>query len=75
MANCQWINNKYVDFHKTEHCLYMWEGEGSILGTFELKKSLKINIFVSLCNNSGQKDGEQKTQWIVKNYMLSVETE
>ena len=30
----------------------MREGEGSTLGTSELKKLLKIDIFVSLCDNS-----------------------
>ena len=33
----------------------MREGEASILGTLKLKKSLKINIFVSLCDNSALK--------------------
>ena len=84
MANCQWINNKCVNFYKIEHCRYMREGEGSIflkiccflhwiqsvnlhfllpyiimdlpiLGTSELTKLLKIDIFVSLCDNSTQK--------------------
>ena len=61
LANCQWINNKSVDFYKIEHCPYIREGELSILGTFDLKKSLKIDIFVSLCDNSAQKRaGKQK---------------
>ena len=51
----------------------MREGEGSILGTFALSKLLKIDIFVSFCNNSAHKRaGKQKLCWIVKNYMLSV---
>ena len=51
----------------------MREGEGSILGTSELKKLLKTHIFVPLCNNSAHKRaGNQKIYWIVKNYMLSV---
>ena len=45
LANYQWINDKSVDFYKIEHCPYMREGEGSILETSELKKSLKIDIF------------------------------
>ena len=46
---------------------------GSILGTFELKKSLKINTFVSLCDNSAQKRaGKLKIYRILKNYMLSA---
>ena len=40
----------------------------SILGTSELKKLLKIDIFVSLCERAGK----QKILWIVKNYILSV---
>ena len=47
--------NKSVDFNKVEHCPYLRQGEGSILGTSELTKLLKINIFVSLCNNSAHK--------------------
>ena len=51
----------------------MRKGEGSLLGTFELKKLLKIDIFVSLCDSSVHKRaGKQKIYWIVKNYMLSV---
>ena len=39
----------------------MREGQGSILGKFELKKSLKIDIFVSLSDNSAHKRaGKQK---------------
>ena len=73
LANCQWINKKSVDFYQIEPCPYMREGEGSILGTFELKTLLKIDIFVSLCDNSAHKRaGKQKILWIVKNYMLSV---
>ena len=61
LSNCQWINNKSVDFYKMEHCPYMREGKGSILGTSELTKLLKINIFVSLCDNSSHKrTGKQK---------------
>ena len=61
LANCQWINNKSVDFNKIEHCPYMMEGEGSILATSELTKLLKIDMFVSLCNNSAHKRaGKQK---------------
>ena len=33
----------------------MGEGEGSILGTFELKKLVKIDISVSLYDNSAHK--------------------
>ena len=73
MANCQWINNKSADFNKIEHRPYMRKGEGSILGTSELTKLLKIDIFVSLCDNSAHKRaGMQKIQWIVKNYVLSM---
>ena len=51
----------------------MKEGEGSTLGAFELKKLLKIDIFVSLCDNSAHKRaGKQKIKLIVKNYMLNV---
>ena len=76
MANCQWTNDKFVNFYKTEHFSCMREGEGSILGTSELKKSLKIDIFVSVRDNSAHKRaGKQKNYWIVKNYMLSVGTE
>ena len=39
----------------------MREGEGSILGASELKKTLKIDICVSLCDNSAHKRaGKQK---------------
>ena len=38
----------------------MREGEGSILGTSELKKLLKIDIFVSLCDNSAHKRAFQE---------------
>ena len=49
----------------------MREGEGSILGTFELKKLIKIDMFVSLCDNSAHKRaGKLKTYTIVKNYMF-----
>ena len=44
-----------ADFYKIEHRPYMREGEGSILGTFELTKLLKIDTFVSLCDNSTHK--------------------
>ena len=44
MADCQWINSKFVDFYKIKHCPVMREGEGSILGTFELKKLLKLTF-------------------------------
>ena len=51
----------------------MKEGEESILETSELKKLLKNDIFVSLCDNSAHKRaGTQKIWWIVKNYVLSV---
>ena len=74
MANCQWINNKSVDFYNTEQCTYMREGEGSILGTSKLTKLLKIDIFVSLCDNSAHKRaGKQKYKWIVKIYKLCGE--
>ena len=54
----------------------MREVEGYILGTLELKKLLRIDIFVSLCDNSAHKRaGKQKIQWIVKNYMSSAGTE
>ena len=33
----------------------MREGEGSISGTSELTKSLKVDVFVSLCDNSAHK--------------------
>ena len=73
MPNCQWIDRKSVDFYGIEHPPKMWEGEGSILGTSELKKLLKIDIFVSLCDNSAHKRaGKQKIYLIVENYMLSV---
>ena len=76
MANCQLIKSKSLDFYKIEHCSYMREGEGSILGTFELVKLQKVNIFVSLCDNSAHtKYIEQKISWIVKNYMLNEGTE
>ena len=55
LADCQWINNKSVDFYKIDCCPYMREGEGSILGAFELTKSQKIDIFVSLCDNAAHK--------------------
>ena len=51
----EFINNS-VDFYEIEHCLYTREGDGSILKTSELKKLLKIDIFVSLCNNSHIKE-------------------
>ena len=55
------INNKSVDFYKIEHRPYMGEGEGSILGTFELKQIAKNRHFVFLCDNSAHKRaGEQK---------------
>ena len=39
----------------------MREEEGSILGITELKKMLKTDIFVSLCDNSlDQRAGKQK---------------
>ena len=39
----------------------MREGEGSTLGTSKSKKSLKIDIFVSLSDNSAQeKAGTEK---------------
>ena len=61
LANCQWINNKSVDFSKTKHCPYMREGERSILGTSELTKLLKIDIFISLCDSSADKKaGKEK---------------
>ena len=61
LANCQWINNKSGDFYKIKHCPYMKEGEESISGTSELKKLLKINIFVSFCDRSAHKiAGKQK---------------
>ena len=45
----------------------MREGEGSILGTFELKKSLKIDIFLSLCDNSAHKRaGKQKISRLLR---------
>ena len=45
----------------------------SILGTSELKKLLKIHIFVSLCDNSApRRPSKQKIYWIVTNYMSSV---
>ena len=41
------IVNGSVDFCKIEHCLYIGGGGGgSVLVTFEYRKSLKINIFV-----------------------------
>ena len=72
LGNCQWINNKSVDYI-IKDCSWMREGEGSILGTSELKKLLKIDISVSLCDNAAHKRaGKQRIQWILKNYMLSV---
>ena len=63
----------HVDFYKIEHCPYMREGERSISGTFKFKKLLKMDIFISLCDNSTHKKaGKQKIWWIVKNYMSSV---
>ena len=58
LANCQWINDKSIDFYKIEHCQYMREGEGSILGTYIyiIENLLKIDIFVSLCDNSANKN-------------------
>ena len=54
----------------------MREGEESILGTSKLKKLLRTDIFVSLCDNSAHKRaGKHKIWWIVKNYMLSVRKE
>ena len=51
----------------------MREGEGSILGTFRLKKLLKIDIFISLCDNSVHNRAMNLKIWeILKNYMLSV---
>ena len=60
MANCQSINDKYADFNKIEHCPCMREGEMSILGTSELTKLLKIDIFVSLCDNSAHKRADKQ---------------
>ena len=55
------INNKSVDFYKIEHCSFMREGNGSILGIFELEKLLEIDIFVFLCDNSAHKKaGKQR---------------
>ena len=42
----KWIKNGFLHFNKTENCPYMRKGEGSILGTFESKKVLKIHIFI-----------------------------
>ena len=73
MANCQWINNKYVDLYKLDHCPYMRDGEGSTLGTSELKKIAKNRHFRVLCDDASCKmAGKQKILWIVENYMLSV---
>ena len=47
MANFQWINNKSVDFYKTEHCPYMRDGEGSILETFELKSTFSFLFLIT----------------------------
>ena len=56
-----WFNNKCIAFYKIEHCPNMREGEGSNLGTSKLKELLKIDIFVSLCDNSAYKGaGKQK---------------
>ena len=44
LANCQWINNKFVDFYKVERCPYLRKGEGSISGTFELKNRQKSPV-------------------------------
>ena len=38
------LTKEFLDFNKTENCLYMREGGESILGTFESKKILKIHI-------------------------------
>ena len=55
------MNNKSVDFYKIEHCPYMREAEGSILGTSELTKLVKIDIFVSISDNSThERVGKQK---------------
>ena len=32
------MNNKSVDFNKIQHCPYMSEGEGFMLGTSEMTK-------------------------------------
>ena len=39
---CQLINTKSTGPSKTEHCPNLREGEGSITGTFELKKIAQI---------------------------------
>ena len=70
LVNCQWINTKSIGASKLEHCPNLREGEGSITGTFGLKKSLKslkIDIFVSVCDNSGHKrDGKQKYSGLLR---------
>ena len=59
-----------MDFNKIEHRLYMREGEGSIIGTFRLKKMLKIDIFISLCDNSSHNKAIKLKYWeILKNYI------
>ena len=41
LANCQWINNKSVDFYKFEYCPYIREGDGSTLGASKLTNCSK----------------------------------
>ena len=43
-----------------EHCPFVREGGRSILGTFELRKLLKIDIFISLCDNSAHKRADKQ---------------
>ena len=48
----------------------------SILGTIKLKKMLKIDIFISLCDNSAHnRDIKLNIEETLKNYMLSVRTQ
>ena len=66
-GDCQLINRKSADCYKIEQCPYMREGEGSILGTHELQKLLKIDIFVSFCDDSAHKRaGKQKFSGLLR---------
>ena len=64
-----------MDFNKTENFPILG-GRGVYFGDNWIKKLPKIDVFISLCNNSEHKiAGKLKIQRILKNYMLSVGTE